>query len=352
MNNLPELAPGITYVFVCMARTVGSGEHPRVRRMILSVALVTCGLVPAYAEDYVADAYPIRNHNPFLQIFGLPAFQTGELVAPGRLDFGVSYDIANDADDADRLNERLVIDAESQILGVSLRRRVGERFELGIDLPYVRHSEGFLDSLIYDFHKLVGLPNSNRDGPVDRYQLFFEKQGAVLFDTNAPTSGLGDVQLSAAMQLGKVTLRAGVKAPTGDPDKLTGSGATDVSLGVYSGGATSFLDRELSFTGFAGVLALGEGEVLADLQRSAVPYGGAALRWQATNRLAFATQLYVQGPYFDANLDELGGTTFQLAFGTDVHLERSILRFAIIEDIAAGAAPDFALHLSFRRFGR
>ena len=319
--------------------------------MFLSVALVTCGLVPAWADDYPSDAFPLRNHNPFLQVFGLPAFQTHELVEPDRFDFNVSYDMANDADDADRLNERLVIDAESQVLSLSLRRRSGERFEFDIYVPYVRHSEGVLDSAIYNFHKLVGLPNSNRDGPDDQYRLFFEKDGAVLFDTSAPTSGLGDIQLSAAMKLGKATLRAGIKAPTGDPDKLTGSGAADLSLGLYGGGLTDFVERELSYSGFLGVLALGDGDVLPDIQRSAVPYGGAALRWQAWPRLALATQLYVQGPYFDANLDELGGTTFQLAFGADFRMKKALLRFAIIEDIAAGAAPDFALHLSFRSFG-
>jgi hypothetical protein len=321
------------------------------QRIILSVALMTCSVLNAHGEDYLADAFPIRNHNPILQIFGLPAFQTADLVAPDGFEFGVRYDIANDADDADRLNERLVIDAESQVLSLSLRRRIGERFELGVDVPYVSHSEGFLDSVIYDFHNLVGLPNSNRDGPTDQYRLFFERQGTVLFDTAAPTSGLGDVQFSAAMQLGKATLRAAVKAPTGDPDKLTGSGAVDLSLGIYGGSVTSFFDRDLSYSGFAGLLALGDGEILPALQRSTVPYGGAALRWQMTERLALATQLYVQGPYFDANLDELGGTTFQLAFGADIRLQGTLLRFAIIEDVAAGAAPDFALHLSFRSFG-
>ena len=320
-------------------------------KVFLSVALIACGFMPAHAEDYRADSFPIRNHNPFLQIFGLPAFQTGELVEPGRLEFGISYDMANDADDADRLTERLIIDAESQVLSVTLRRRVGERFEFGVDVPYVRHSEGFLDSVIYNFHNLVGLPNSNRDGPEDQYRLFFEKEGTVLFDTGTPTSGLGDIQLSAAMKLGKATLRAAVKAPTGDSDKLTGSGATDLSLGLYGGSVTSFFDRDLGYSGFVGVLALGEGDVMTELQRSAAPYGGAALRWQATQRLALATQLYVQGPYFNINLDELGGTTFQLAFGADFRLRRTLLRLAIVEDIAAGAAPDFALHLSFRSFG-
>lgn len=305
----------------------------------------------AVAETSISDAFPLRNHNPFLQIYGLPAFQTNELAAQGKTDFSVSYDVANDADEADRLGERLIIDAESQVLNIALRRRFGERFEFGIDVPWVRHSGGYLDSVIYNFHDLVGLPNSNRDGPDKQYRLLFEQQGNVLFDTDTPTSGIGDVRVAAAMDLGKATLRAGIKLPTGDPEKLTGSGALDMSLGLHGGSTASLFDRELAYSGFFGVLMLGDGDIMPTLQRSAVPYGGAALRWQATKKIALATQLYVQGPYFDAELDELGGNTFQLSFGADVRLKGSFLRFAIVEDIAAAAAPDFALHLSFRSFG-
>lgn len=321
-------------------------------RTITSIVWFLCLLThSAHADEQLTDAFPLRNHNPFLQVFGLPSFQTAELAQPDQWDFGFSVDIANDADDADRLAERLIIDAESRVLNLSLRRRISDRLEIGIDVPYVHHSGGSLDSLIFNFHDLVGLSNSSRDGLKDQYRLLFEQQGRVFFDTDVPTSGVGDVQISAALGLEKVTLRAAVKAPTGDPDKLTGSGAADLSLGVYGGGLTSLLERPLSYSGFLGVLALGDGELMPELQRSAIPYGGAALRWQATSRFALATQLYVQGPYFKADLDELGGSTFQLAFGADVRFERSLLRFAIVEDIAGGAAPDFALHLSFRSFG-
>lgn len=321
-------------------------------RTITSIALLLCLVAHSvHAEEQLTDAFPLRNHNPFLQVFGLPSFQTADLAQPDQWDFGISVDIANDADDADRLVERLIIDAESRVLNLSLRRRLSDRLEVGIDVPYVRHSGGSLDSLIFNFHDLVGLSNSSRDGPQDQYRLFFEKQGVTFFDTDVPTSGVGDVQISAALGFEKLTLRAAVKAPTGDPDKLTGSGAADLSLGVYGGGAASLFDRPFSYSGFLGMLALGDGEVMPELQRSVLPYGGAALRWQVTSRFALATQMYVQGPYFEADLDELGGSTFQLAFGADVRFKRSLLRFAIVEDIAAGAAPDFALHLSFRSFG-
>jgi hypothetical protein len=324
------------------------------RRIALLLAGLACVLPQATADDSVKDVFPLRNHNPFLQIYGLPTFRAAELVAPGEIDFDIRFDVANDEDEADRLDEVLVIDSESRVVNLSLRRRFGERFEVGIDVPYVEHSGGSLDNLIYEFHDAVGLPNSTREGPDDEFELFFARNGVTLFDMNTPTSGLGDVQVNAAMALGTITLRGGIKLPTGDPDKLTGSGAADVSLGVYRDGATTLFDRELAFSGFLGVLVLGEGEVLPSLQHDVVPYGGLAAQWHATTRFSLVTQLYAQGAYFDANLDELGGNTFQLAFGADYRFPKQglMLRLAIAEDIAAAAAPDFALHLSIRRYSR
>ena len=323
------------------------------RRIALTAISVLLCASPVAAEQ-VLDVYPLRSHNPFLQIFGLPAFQTPELAAPGRLEFGLNVDIVNDMEEADRGGEVLTIDSESTILNLSLRRGFGERFEFGLDVPYVRYDNGFLDSVIYDFHDFVGFSNSTRDGPEDQFSIYYERQGQLYMDIPSPVSGIGDVQLSAAMAFDKWTLRAGVKLPTGDPDKLTGSGAADVSLGAYGAGRTLLLNRELTYTGFVGLLALGQGEVLADRQSDFVPYGGAALRWHATERFSLATQWYVQGSYYDVHLDELGGTTVQLAFGGDYHFpkQKLLLRFAIAEDVVAAAAPDFALHLSIRRYSR
>ena len=325
---------------------------PGMRPPIRFLVVVACAPVLALGDDAPLDAFPLRNHNPFLQVYGLPPFATHELVAPGGIDFNVSFDIANDMDEADRGGEVLTIDGELRTLNLSVRHRLGERLEIGFDVPYLSYSGGFLDRVIYDFHDLVGLSNSSRDGPNDQFRLYMEKNGETLFELVEPSSGIGDLQVSAALRFGKATLRASIKAPTGDPDKLTGSGAADLAVGLYGGGATTVLGQPLSYAGFVGVLALGDGDILPTLQRDAVAYGGVALRWQATERLALATQVYGQGPYFDAELKELGGDTLQLAFGCDYRFpeQRLLLRFAIAEDMRGAAAPDFAAHVSIRRY--
>ena len=144
-----------------------------------------------------------------------------------------------------------------------------------------------------------------------------------------------------------------MKFPTGDSDKLLGSGATDFATGVYFADTTRLRERALGIGGFAGVLVLGDGDVLSDLQRDAVVFGGVSLAWQFSERAALVSHLYGQGPYFDSDLEELGGESLQLAVGADYRtIGGTLLRFAIVEDIAANATPDFAVHFSVQAGGR
>ena len=318
------------------------------RRILASaVCLIFCSYA-AIADDQYLDSFPLRSHNPFIQIFGLPAFQTAALARPGGFVVGMSVDITNDADDSESDSDQLIIDGETTTIALSVRRRVHERLELGIDVPYVRHSGGTLDGFIKDWHSMLGLSNARRDGPNDQLRYTYISDGTTLFGIDSSVSGIGDVQLSAAMPFGNLTVRAAVKLPTGDTDKLTGSGATDVSLGVYGSHVYTFRERDLSLSGFVGGLALGDGDVLPEFQRSFVPYGGVALRWQATGKFGLATQLSMQGSYFDTHFDDIGGNTTQLGFGADYRAGDFLWRLAIAEDINASATADVGMQLSVR----
>jgi hypothetical protein len=318
------------------------------RRLFASAVCLVCCSCPAIADDPYLESFPLRSHNPFVQIFGLPAFQTATLTSPSGFVIGISVDITNDADDSESDGDQLIIDGETTTIALSLRRRVHDRLELGLDVPYVRHSGGTLDGFIKDWHSMLGLSNARRDGPNDQLRHFYINDGETLVGLDSPVSGIGDMQLSAAMAFGNLTLRGAVKLPTGDPQKLTGSGATDFSLGVYGSRAYTFRERDLGLSGFVGALALGDGDVLPEFQRSFVPFGGVALRWQATQTLGLAAQLSMQGSYFDTHFDDIGGNGIQLAVGTDYQAGSFLWRLAIAEDLKSGATADFAMQLSVR----
>ena len=324
---------------------------------LLAINLFVCSL-PALAEKGITPGFPLRNQNPFLQIFGLPPFQSATLASRGTVRYDLSLDIANHADAGSNGLEQFVTDGETYFFTLSLRRGISERLELGIDLPLVAHAEGVLDRAIESWHDTFGMSNSKRRGPRNQLELSYSGPRTTGYQLSSPRSGIGDIQLTAAVPLKKtnapdgvsVSVRSSVKLPTGSEDELRGSGAADFSLGIYASGRRLLWNRDLDISGFAGALLLGDGDVLPGIQQSAVPYGGIAATWFATERLGLTTQLYAQGAYFDSELEELGGDSVQLAVGGDYRLPAQglALRFAVVEDVSANATTDFALHFSFR----
>jgi hypothetical protein len=97
----------------------------------------------------------------------------------------MSVDITNDADDGESDSEQLIIDGETTTIALSIRRRVHERLELGIDVPYVQHSGGTLDGFIKDWHSMLGLSNFRRDGPNDQLRHAYISDGETLFSLDS-----------------------------------------------------------------------------------------------------------------------------------------------------------------------
>jgi hypothetical protein len=236
-----------------------------------------------------------------------------------------------------------------------MRRRVTDWLELGFDIPYLSHNDGFMDNMIEGWHDLLSISNTKRSGPSNQLEFLYQRDGEDLYRLDSRTSGLGDIQLTAAIPLrngqdggSRLAIRSSIKLPTGDADELLGSGGTDFALGLYWTGTSSLLGRRLELNGFGGGLVLGDGEVLHDIQNDFVAFGGGGASWQAWERIEFAAQFYAQQPFFDSDVEELGGSSFQLTVGAvyRTHSNRR-LRLAIVEDIAANATPDFAIHFSF-----
>ena len=327
---------------------------------LLAISLLLCP-VAANSGEGVAEGFTLRNQNPFLQIFGLPPLQSAALTRPGETDFGIALDLANHADAGDSASETFAIDGESYFVTLSWRRRVSNSLELGIDLPLVSHDEGFLDNAIESWHDTFGMSNTKRRGPSNQLGFLYARDGTTLVELNSPSSGVGDIQLNAALSIKEpsnaggatVSLRSSIKLPSGDYDDLQGSGATDFALGVYASDTHTLFAHDLGVSGFVGGVLLGDGKVLANIQRSAVPFAGVAATWHATERLGLVAQLYAQGAYFNSDLEELGGETIQLAVGLNYRPPQRalLLRFAVVEDVRANATTDFGLHFAIRSSG-
>lgn len=312
---------------------------------------------PAHADGTADAPFYLRSHNPFLAPFGVPAPQGGGLTAAGRVDSRLAVSIANHADASFDDAESVTLDGESYYLDALIRYGLSERWEIGVDIPYVAHRKGHLDGLIEDWHDLWGLSNSARQGPDNELQFAYAGPGVAPFDLTEGGGGLGDVRLTAAYALGRggraVALRGQVELPTGDADDLRGSGATDVALGVEVSDPVTLARWSMTLFGQAGVLYAGEGEVLEALQRDVVAFGSAGLAWRWTDALSLQMQFAAQGEQFDSDLYPVGGPVMSLTVGGTYRWLRQglTLDVALVEDLVSDPTPDFGIYLSLTRRG-
>jgi hypothetical protein len=333
-------------------------QRMKLIRTIIALPLLVIS-VPGWGSG--VDSFALRNQHPFLHVYGLPPLQGAVLAEPGRNEYGFTFTLVNNAEVKDTELESIRLDGETYFADFQVRRRVHERLEIGVDIPIVKHSDGVLDDAIFDWHDFWGMSNSKRDGVNNELDYRYSNNGSIEQQVVSSSSGIGDVQLSAAVPLSTgdgdssrhVTMRFSVKLPTGDSADVHGSGATDAALGLYAPDSGTLLGRDFAYLGFAGVLALGDGDILTSQQRSAVPYGGVAATWHATERFGITGQLQAQGAYIDSELDELGGSSIQLAVGGIYRLPRHGIsfRFALIEDVISDATPDFGVHLAIHISG-
>jgi len=169
----------------------------------------------------------------------------------------------------------LLEDLEATRLTAELAYGLGSGWELSLGLSGIGFSGGLMDGIIEAVHSALGLPD---DGRPDRPRNEVERQvqsddGCLEWQRSPATMYWGDTILSvrkvlSAGGLGRSAwlLEVAVELPTGDADRMTGSGGVDGRIGVH--GSEGWQDRHF--------LTWGVGRVLVGAYDTApLPVGGA-----------------------------------------------------------------------------
>ncbi|MEQ8513963.1 MAG: DUF3187 family protein, partial [Chromatocurvus sp.] len=259
-------------------------------------------------------------------------------------------DVANTSiTQGQRGTHRAVIDGETHRLDIDLRRGLDDGWEIGLTVPLLRHSGGFLDRPIEGWHDLFQLPNGNRDR-LPRDRLLFSQGGAdgPGFRLDNSGGGVGDLQLSASRQLGKgLALRSVLKLPTGDSDRLTGSDAGALATSLHTGGN---LGKTLTWQASAGLLLSGDGDVLPEQRENLLGFGSITLAWQITGDWVLKTQLDGHTAAYKDTGKPLDRGSLQLSIAAAVSMSADwAFEVGFSEDIAVETAPDIVFHAGLTR---
>ena len=318
-----------------------------------SFILVTVFL--AYSSLSWADTAPfvVTNQNPFVSAHGLARDLGADLTQPGQLAWSVTYSVASNFEIEDDGPERITIDAESTRADLRLQWGVAPGWEVGLEVPYLRHAGGYLDSLIIDWHDWFSLPQNGRDlAPRDQLLISYSGPGdSLLF--NDDVAGLGDVQLFVARQLGSgeassTVLRGHVKLPTGDEDDLLGSGSTDAGLSLHH---QRQLNDWLGLGAWLGATYLGDSKLFADRSSTLVAQGGVRTQIMLNDLVTLKVQWDVHSQvYEETRLRQLNEIAYLLSFGGTLRFNPShALDIVVVENYPhPEISPDVAFQLNWR----
>jgi hypothetical protein len=308
-----------------------------------------------------SDAVPFAtiDNGPLAQAYASPAAEEARVTEPKKTRWRLSYLASNQYVKRTAGQETITLDGETTRGALAVTRGVGDGSEVGAELPFVAHRGGGLDRFIDSFHDAFSLPDGGRSqAPRNRLLYLYQRGGQDVLRITEADEGIGDARLHFGKQLFYATapgtwntaLRASIKFPTGDSASLLGSGSTDYAFWFSTACDDGACPLALRWYGTAGLMYLGDGDVLPQQQKHLAAFGNLGIAWPWTENVMFKVQIDAHTPLFaDTDLKALGANSFQLVGGGSWRITSgSTIDFALAEDISVETAPDVSFLLAWR----
>lgn len=306
-------------------------------------------LLPLAAAAEETAPFRIRNLNPLVTPFALPAWDMPEQGTHA----GATVEVANHYRFSARGGDRLILDGETLRTTFALSHGFGAGWAVGVELPYYRLSGGQLDDLIDGWHSAFQMPDGGRNRrPEDALFFQLRSRAGQFYELDRRADGLGDLQIKVARAFGddgQLVVQGLVELPTGDEDILASNGSADVGATLMRIRPLMIRGRAASFFWGAGALRVGDADRIAFQGESFVYTGIVGGSWQIGPRFGIKGQLDFHSAFFDSQLEEIGESAIQATVGAWLRRgQRTLLEFAVVEDLEVSTAPDVVLHAAVR----
>jgi len=316
----------------------------------ISILIFFCSSTIAFAD--LISPLTLSNYNPLVSVHGLPYAGDAEVLPRGSIHARLSYDVSSHYAYDQNDNEAVLLDGETARATFIYRQGIGHDTQISLVIPYIKHHSGGLDSSINDWHEIFGMPEGGRDLVANnQFRYFYRRNSQIRLNVRNSSEGVGDVRVQAAWQVRQRTddasaMEVSVKLPTGNSEELHGSGAVDVAI-LYKHEAQQKLFGLKAGSFYSlGALYLGDGDVLADMRRPLVGFGGLGGGVYLQKNLLFISQLDINTAFYSSDLVELGSHTLQLSVGGSILFgDRGRINLGVAEDLVIDASPDVTFHM-------
>lgn len=241
------------------------------------------------------------------------------------------------------------MDLELTELAIRLKKKLNNRLEVGLDVPFLRPTEGFLDHFLADLHSALGTGDYGRhERPYNAFLYEVLYQGRPVILPEADKAGIGDMRLTLKKEITNgfplVSVMGSLEVPTGDAKSGYGNGSYDGSLAVL-------VDIDLGKTyrghGNAGVVFPGALKGYETVPMRTYYYAGFGIEAAWWERFSAIVQTMVaSSPYPNTGIRQVDWPGILLTFGGRYSFGSSSLEFSLTEDPDTAGAPDFIINVT------
>jgi len=289
----------------------------------------------------------VRNQFPIFVPLDPPFFETAAVQDSASVSLTHSSVYVTQQSAAWKIN----MDLELTELAIRLKKRLNDRLEIGLEVPFLRPTEGFLDRPLENFHNALGTGDYGRhERPYNTFLYEVMYQGKPVILPESDKSGIGDTRLTLKQQITysspMVSLMGSLELPTGDAKTGYGNGSYDGSLAVL-------VDIDLGKTyrvyGNAGAVFPGalKGYQTIPMRTSYFAGLGAEAAWWDHFSIIVQT-LVASSPYPNTGIRQVDSTGVLLVFGGRYSSGPRSLEFSLTEDPTTAGAPDFIVNMTYQ----
>ncbi len=244
------------------------------------------------------------------------------------------------------------LDMEIAELNLRYTRQISSLFEMGVEIPILALTSGFMDPFLSTYHSAFGFANYGRESrPSDSFLYEVQRGDKVIIRGKDNGIGLGDIKLSAKKILYEmdplISIKAEVELPTGAALKGYGSGSLD-------GGFSLLIDKRLSenimsyYNG--GVIFPGKLRALETISLNTSVYGGMGLEAQISREFSLLGQVTVQTSSFPkTEIGNIDRTGVLFTLGGRYVKGKENYEFSFTEDLNTAGAPDVTITISYKK---
>jgi hypothetical protein len=304
-----------------------------------------------------AGPIPYRSMMPLSIIFPHPMPDRASPLPAEGMKLEVNADYASIYIEEVHGAESILVDGEFMrtafAFRVGLGRVLGREAELGVEVPLLHYTGGFMDSFIMDWHDFFGMSQGNRDRVSNnQYGVAYADDSGTFFTADENGVHLGDIP---------VTLKVGVLDPAEDDFGLAVRGLVELpagseSRGFGSGkvdGGVGFL-AEKRFDRLAVYLAVDEvfrknPDSFDGLHVAHVTHASLAAEYAVSRAVSVILQTdYQTAPLKNASLTQFEDPQWMGGLGAAFRLsDRSLFRIAFEEGLTTDTTPDFTISAGY-----